>query len=235
MKRLLLLALIITLFVRCKKEDAIKYTLNKDEVTSIAGGSFQLSITGATTEIFTYSSDNSLIASIDANGLIKGKRVGETTIKVSGNNFNGVCKVSISPLYNTFKEPITSFGISKSAVKAKETRTLVNEIDGALLFNGGTQEKYVMYVFENDKLTTSTIIISSSYSSVLGSYLAERYVIVSLSPVLGYSTDNKFAVGTDLQSNLDWWVMYFPYTVSKSKSALIKAKALQFKSIVKNM
>lgn len=112
-----------------------------------------------------------MVATIDANGLITGKRVGETTIKVSGNNFSGACTVSISPLYNTFIEPITQFGISKNEVKAKETRTLLSEVETAMLFKGNTEEKYAMYVFENGKLKSSLIVLASSYSSVLGSYI----------------------------------------------------------------
>lgn len=229
----LMLIVLIACVTGCKKEPS--YSLNKESVTLTSSGTFQLSIEGGVTGNFTYVSDNSLIAEIDANGLIKGKRVGETTIKVSGNNFSGACKVTISPLYNTFKEPITSFGISKSEVKAKETRTLLSEVETAMLFKGNTEEKYAMYVFENGKLTSSLIVLSSSYSSVLGSYIAERYVIVSLSPILGYSIDKKFAVGVELQSSLDWWVIYFPYTITAGKASLITSKSLQFKSLLKQM
>ena len=228
-----MLIVFIACVTSCKKEPS--YSLNKEAVTLTSSGTFQLSIQGGAAETFSYVSDNSLVATIDANGLITGKRVGETTIKVSGNNFTGACTVSISPLYNTFIEPITQFGISKNEVKSKETRTLLTEVETAMLFKGNTEEKYAMYVFENGKLTSSLIVLASSYSSVLGSYIAERYVIASLSPILGYSIDKKFAVGVELQSSLDWWVIYFPYTLTLAKTSLITSKSLQFKSLLKQM
>ena len=229
----LMLIVFIACVTGCKKEPS--YSLNKEAVTLTSSGTFQLSIEGGAAETFTYASDNSLVATIDANGLITGKRVGETTIKVSGNNFSGACTVSISPLYNTFKEPITQFGISKNEVKAKEIRTLLNETQTGLLFKGGTEETYAVYLFENNKYTAGCIMLSSSYSSVLGSYIAERYVIVSLSPIIGYSIDKKFAVNVELQSSLDWWVLYFPYTITSAKTSLITSKSLQFQSLLKQM
>jgi len=126
-----MLIVFITCVTGCKKEPS--YSLNKEAVTLTSSGTFQLSIEGGAAETFSYVSDNSLVATIDANGLITGKRVGKTTIKVSGNNFSGACTVSISPLYNTFIEPITQFGISKNEVKAKETRTLLSEVETAML------------------------------------------------------------------------------------------------------
>jgi len=229
----LMLMVFIVCVSGCKKEPS--YTLNKEAVTLTSSGTFQLSIEGGAAETFTYASDNNLVATIDASGLITGKRVGETTIKVSGNNFSGACTVSITPQYNTFKEPITQFGISKNEVKEKETRTLINETEKGLLFKGGTEETYAAYLFENNKLTSGCIMLSSSYSSVLGIYIAERYFIASLSPSLGYSIDKKFAVGVELQSSLDWWVIYFPYTLTSAKISLITSKSLQFKSLLKQM
>ena len=78
----LMLIVFIACVTSCKKEPS--YSLNKEAVTLTSSGTFQLSIEGGAAETFTYASDNNLVATIDASGLITGKRVGETTIKVSG-------------------------------------------------------------------------------------------------------------------------------------------------------
>lgn len=216
--KILLIALILLAFLSCKKDDpGPSYSLDKDELVLVSKGTSQLGVMGATTEVFTYTSENELIASVSSSGLITGKRVGETFIRASFNDYKDSCKVSVMPIYNTFVEPITEFGISKSEIKSKEKRILYTESATIAIFEGGREEKYVAYFFENNKLTSSAAILSSAYSSALGSYMAERYVIVSLSPVFGYSVDNKFTVGTSLTDDLDWFVFYMPNTTKSAK------------------
>lgn len=215
--KILVIALILLALSSCKKDDpGPSYSLDKKELVLVSKGTSQLSVTGATTEVFTYTSKNDLIAAVSTSGLITGKRVGETMIRVSLGTYKDSCKVAVSPLYNTFAEPITSFGLSKAEVKAKEKRTLIAETDAALLYSGSIQEKQVMYTFTDGKLKYSVVILSSAYSSAIGSYMAERYVIISVSPAIGYAVDKSFYVGADLQSNFDWWVLYYQYTGTKS-------------------
>ena len=217
--KLLVIALLLVMFAGCTKDDPEPVlSLNSNSITLFSNGSNQLVVNNATTEKFTYTSDNSLIASVDDNGLITGERVGETTIKVSGTGFNGECKVAIKPLYNTFVEPITTFGISKSEVKAKETRIIYQESDNLIVYTGNVFERYAVYHFENGKLSSSMIVLSTAYTTELGKYIAERYVVVSVSPVLALGTSKTFAVGTSLESTSYWAVLYFPYDSTKSAS-----------------
>lgn len=216
--QILLIALILLTITSCKKDDpGPSYSFDKSDLVLFRNGTTQLKVTGATTEVFKYTSNNDNIASVSSTGLITGNRVGKTIIRVAYNNYKDSCNVSIMPLYNTFVEPITEFGISKSYLKSKEKRILYTESATIAIYKGSREEKYVSYFFENDKLTSSAAILSSSYSSAIGSYMAERYVIVSLSPVLGYSVDNKFMVGTSLSADLDWFVFYMPHTNKSSK------------------
>jgi len=137
---LLVLILIASgLFVGCSKKDLTPiYSLNKSEASLAHNTTVQLKVDGATAETFTYTSGNSLIAIVDNFGLITGRRIGITYIKVSGNNFTDSCKVTVIPLYNIFKEPLTTFGIGKNEVKALEARTLLNESDNQLQYKGST-------------------------------------------------------------------------------------------------
>lgn len=220
--KFLLFAFIVLMVVSCKKDDPKpSYSLSKNELTLFKDGTNQLEITGATTEVFTYTSKNDLIASVDEKGMITGERVGETSINVSCNGYIDSCIVSIMPKYRTFEEPITSFGISKSEVKAKETRKLYTEGEDIIIYEGSILEEYVSYFFDDGKLTVSAVILDSKYSSVLGGYLAERYLMASVSPIFGYSVDNKFMVGAtleDVQNSLSWWVAYVPHDSNKSTS-----------------
>ncbi|HEY5591822.1 MAG TPA: Ig-like domain-containing protein [Paludibacter sp.] len=215
---------VLLVSVSCKKETP--YSLNKVVVSLVADATSQLSVDGGSGN-FIYASDNPLIAEVNTEGLITAKRVGETKITVSG-DFNGVCAVAVLPLFNIFKEPITTWGLSIDDIKAKESRILKTEIDGALLYTGSINENYVMYMFDsNNKLSSCGVIVSPQYTSALASFLIERYVIVSASPTLGYSPLMTFSFGAELQTNLDWWVLYFPYTLKSANLELSqKYKAL---------
>lgn len=209
-KQVFLFCIVALLFATgCKKETT--YSLNKESIILTSKGTFQLTVQGGAGN-FTYTSDNPLVAEVDAGGQITGKRVGQTSIKVSG-DFNGTCIVAISPLYFTFVEPITEFGLSKNQIKAKETRTYGSETNDGVLFMGSINEKYVLYLFENDKMTSSGVVLSSTYSSALGSYMAERYVLASADPFIAYSITKSFCVYPVLQTSLEWYVFYLPYTL----------------------
>lgn len=234
-KNLIISLLIFTILFSCKKDEDPVFTLDSATTVLTSGGTHQIVIKGSTTEKFTYKSDNDFIATVDESGLITGKRVGETVIKVSGNGFIGECKSTINPLYNTFNEPITSFGIKRSEVKSKETRTIFTETETITIYKGSLREKYVAYFFENGILTHSAVILSSAYSSALGSYMAERYVIVSVDPVLAYSVDYKFMVGTSLTDDLDWFVMYMPKDNNKAAHISSRAKEEVLKSKIMDL
>lgn len=236
-KQILLFVLIVLMSVSCKKDDPKpSYSLNKKVLALVQNGTGQLAITGSTTEVFTYTSKNDLIASVSSGGLVTGERVGITTINVSCNGYIDSCIVAMVPLYNTFVEPITSFGISKSAVKSKETRTLYGETEDIIIYEGSLLEQYVSYFFEGGKLTSSAVILDSKYSSALGSYLGERYVMRSVSPILGYSVDDKFMVGAILDDDLDWFILYMPNDDSKSASLKSQTNSLlkKYKSEIIN-
>ncbi len=232
MKNQLFLICITLLFVSsCKKDKT--YSLGTKNLSVIRNGNAQISIVGGT-GTFNYVSSNTLIAEVSTTGMITGKRVGAVTISING-DLNDSCKVSVLPTYNVFKEPLTNWGISISEVKAKESRLLKSEVTGGLLYAGGSSETFVLYLFDsnnNYKLNGCVVSVSPQYTSALASFLIERYVIVSADPVLGYSPLKTFSFGSELQTDLNWWVIYFPYTLKsadlnfsqKYKELLLKMK-----------
>jgi hypothetical protein len=219
--------LLLTLF-SCKKEDQAPpvLSLKSSSIDLHSGDTNQIVVDGSKSGKFNYSSDNVLIADVDKKGLITANRVGETTIKVDGEGFAGECKLTVIPRYNMYQEPVTLYGISKEELKAKERRTLLHETNDGLVYAGGTLEDQVMYYFEEGKLVFCCIVLSHSLTNELAKYMTERYVIISFDPVLAVSVNSNFQVSPELQTNSDWWVIYYLFSTDKSASLNSKMKDL---------
>lgn len=90
-----------------------------------------------------------------------------------GNKDNGGKKPA-NPQGNLYKEPIVTFGASKSTIKNTETLPLQYENDAGLLYTGPDYQ--MIYLFEFDKLTNSGVILPLiTDSKDIISFLSSRY------------------------------------------------------------
>ena len=171
MKKLILFTLLILplAFASCGSDDEPNYsnqTLAVGSVYAIPGGS-----TG-------WTSDNELIASVSTNG-VTAEHVGETYIRNGNKSF----KVTVTPKYNTFKEPYLNFGASKTTVKNfMSSFNLNKEQNDALLYDGSFPVMYYLYSFKNAVLNMSSAVIKVSSVSAddMVAFLQERYVFVTM-------------------------------------------------------
>ncbi len=171
MKKLILFTLLILplAFASCGSDDEPNYsnqTLAVGNVYAIPGGS-----TG-------WTSDNELIASVSTNG-VTAEHVGETYIRNGNKSF----KVTVTPKYNTFKEPYLNFGASKTTVKNfMSSFNLNKEQNDALLYDGSFPVMYYLYSFKNAVLNMSSAVIKVSLVSAddMVAFLQERYVFVTM-------------------------------------------------------
>ena len=144
-------------------------TLNKNSLTMYTGETATLTYSGGTC---TWSSDNELIASVSY-GVVTAKRVGVTTIRANGNT----CKVTVKPRVTKYQEPYIGWGDSMSKVKnSMNSYELLEASSNELIYKVDSNTAYG-YLFENDKLETSILIVTSlSEASTLGEFCAERYI-----------------------------------------------------------
>lgn len=177
-------------FFGCEKE-VIPLSLTTTTTSLKSSQTFNLVLTPDTTGC-VYESENSFIASVSSTGVITARRVGETNIiiKNSAKGFTAKCKVTVTPQYNLFKEPCLTFGATKSTIKSYEKRTINIENSTSLIYNGENQYLYLSaYSFENSLYTINLCFVPNTYASLLGSFVAERYVLVSTD-----LNDNSFAM-----------------------------------------
>jgi len=184
-----------------------------------------------THQLFQSSSDvnvtssNDFAATVSKRGLVTAKHVGSATISAG----SSTCQVTIKPRYTPYPDPYTTWGASKSTVKAKlgtpysETTTgLVYQISSTTI---------AAYQFENDKLTGVGVAVSTAYTSQISSALVERYVMINANPsanfgdiIAMYINANSLeaatvVVGIELVNINAFLIIYIPNTAPTSRSS----------------
>lgn len=185
----------------CSKDDeATKLSLNKTLLSIPYDKSEKLT---ANQDVI-WKSQDSYFATVDKDGLVKGTKVGKTTIFAQSGKEEAKCEVEITPSFDTFVEPIFEFGTSISDIKRKEKRPLLKEDKDALLFKGNkASEKGVVYLFENGKLNGAAISLGLSYATDIMDFLLERYTPIGKTDndtflFINASNPNKATMGIGL-------------------------------------
>ncbi len=214
-------AICLTTFIGCEKDKDVELplTLKSTSTTLTSSQTFNITVTPDTVGC-TYESENDLIASVSTNGLITAKRVGETNIVVKNNkkNFTSKFKVTVTPKYSMYKEPYLVFGSTKAAIKNYEKRSLMEEAETYINYYGeNSTTSGILYSFSNSTYEVSACLIPTSYSSLLSSFMAERYVYMGRSGdyLVSVTTDYKATVTAYVYSTSYWMVMYSNNTTFK--------------------
>ncbi len=221
-------------FLSCNKDKKDEPYTHKD-ITLFAGENATIQ-NGAN---LTWTSSNESIASV-SNGIVYAERVGEVTISSGSNSF----KVTVKGNYDLYAMPCLSWGASMSTVKDfMADYSLYNSTSTGLVYEGKNYKgskyaDYYMYLFENNQLTYPAVLVSSDHASILGDYLAERYIYVTSTDdyigMISVNSDMLITVTVEyLLNNYYCLVMYGAYT-SKSAPAYIPNSTQQFDQIFNN-
>lgn len=214
---------------------AVPLTVNATSISLVSTKTFSL-VVSPSADGCTYESENSYIASVSSDGVITAKRVGSTIvhIKNANKNFSATCEVAVTPQYNMFREPYLEFGATPTTIKVYEKRVLASETTTSLIYTGeNSYLKNLLYLFENSAYTSSGCIVPTVYSSLLGSYMAERYVYLGTSSddiMLFLSTDSKTAAALELYSTA-YWIAAFYKNTTDAKLSLPQSYSFLFKKI----
>lgn len=195
-----------------KKEDEA-LTLSTTQISFHADDSEQIV---ANKEV-KWHSESDFVAEVDADGFVEGKHVGETLITaVTKNGEKSDCEVEVLPVYNTYKEPVCDFGASRATVKSKESRKLLQEETTTLFYQGEKKVvEGVIYLFENNKLTSAAVAVSFSKTEEVTKFLLERYQLIGEEDGMYIFINNdikKVDMGIVLSVQDDYLlIMYVPY------------------------
>lgn len=238
--KLLILSLtaVLSAFISCKKDDGGGVELKTLTLSVVCGQKGQL-LVSPSMDGCTFTSDQSLIASVSTKGEVKGITVGETTVSVLSlsNNVIGKCKVTVTPQYSMYREPYLRFSASSSLVKSYETRAVISETTKAINYNGENSNiKQLAYTFENGKYTGVVCLIPTAKLSLLTDFILERYVPVAVGSddILAAfeSVDKKTTVGIFYYSTSYVGSMYVPYIDgNKSKTTDLDSELIRYKEL----
>lgn len=135
----------------------------------------------------TWSTDNDFSITVNENGIITAKRLGETVVTVSDEKtgLEKTCRVIVDTSYTTYTEPPFLFGSTlkdylKADVASEYTRIPNTEVMGFLLYNHEKDCITNLKVdFVNDKLKSIVVLIAKEDD--FWEYLNERYKCLNAS------------------------------------------------------
>ena len=213
---MLIMASMLCVFCSCSKEEEKEEVL-PDIPTTIGlkvGETYELKYTS------NWESSKSFVATVDSNGLITAKKVGEAVVSVPSKPLN--CLVKVSANYTLYNEPITNWGISKKEVKNIKG-TPDSETDDALGYScNSSYAPMEMYMFENNKLNASVVLVKTNYTEQLVKHLMQRYTPIGIDTEnynIYFINEETFsnaetAIIATLYNTTYWMVMYLTNTTT---------------------
>ncbi len=181
-----------------------------------------------------WTSDNEYIASVK-NRIISAHRVGTTIISGGEHEFN----VTVEPTLILYNDPCLNWGASISKVKSfMSGYELMGSDSEALLYKGQLYADYIGYIFNNGKLSTTSVYVPSNYSEEVSDFLAEKYIYAVYDEDEGYigfvSVDFSmviFATISELGGEYYWNIIYMEATADMTRG---EASA-DYSSVIKNV
>lgn len=134
----------------------------------------QLKADGAT----SWYSNDEFVAKVNSSGLVTGNHVGETEIVVSDGSRSAICKVTITPEYYLYDDPILQWGTSMSSIKSLETHKRANSTSDNVLvydYSFGSKSCLMGYTFKNGALQGVMAMLNVSMYADVAYYLLERF------------------------------------------------------------
>lgn len=226
----LMASAVMLIFIGCEKEvepEKTKITLNSQSVKIHYDETFALeaNVTPEPLDVL-WVTDNENVADINQEGIISGVKIGETTITAKTIEAEVICAVTVEPYESFVTEPLVDFGENKDYVKDNENRVLYNETADGLVYedNSNSLVDYVFYMFENNILDGSVIMLNQSVVNLeterLMTFFDERYYYVgSQDGIIMYENDTV-GVGISVIQGV-MVVLYVENNSNKSVTGLV--------------
>lgn len=132
---------------------------------------------GATSESeLSYYSDNEMVVTVNEDGIIKGKNVGEANVTIE----NSVNSITLNVIVNIFEEPTTDFGISPKSLEKIYGEPDYNFGDSVYRYGGGNKwYSYAVwkmdFFFRNKVYYECDLYINSDLDIRINQFLNENY------------------------------------------------------------
>lgn len=205
MKKLALILLGICMFLgSCKPTDKTKINYDGESTINIVLlEDYNLDATSESELV--YYSDNEMVVTIDNNGVIHGKNVGEANVTVE----NSVNSITIKVIVSLFEEPSVNFGVSPSYIKDIYGDPNYQFGDSIYIYGGGgSLEDWYSYAvwkmdffFKDDAYSECDLYINSDLKIRIDQFLNDNYHYYRTITDTISSNGNEEVVITDLFLN----------------------------------
>lgn len=176
MKKILTMMLIMASFFNfysCSEDKDEAPTVPSD-ITLKVGETYELKLKAE------WKSENPFVATVNNNGTITAQKVGATEIYATNNDLSSSVKVLAN--YTLYRDPYTNWGASiNSITKALGTPDKNETEDGVTTLTYTSSDSNVpleMYMFDNNKLTSSAVLVNIIFEEELIKHLQERYNLI---------------------------------------------------------
>ncbi|MCD7962895.1 MAG: Ig-like domain-containing protein [Rikenellaceae bacterium] len=215
MKKLLFLTLTLAALFSCKdsKDDDSPLVDDKDRNIELnAGDTYDLKINHGKVW-YKFRSDNDYIVSVEPTGEITANTIGEATITITTANKEDAIKVTVKAKYsdNYITLPIIERNSTLEDVKAKETRSIIDEYEGIGEEEGGryiviyedsdAKVKEVKYTFLSNVVNKVTYTMDIEYQENMLDYIGERYIYERVNSGVNYYVNVREAEVVSVQRN----------------------------------
>ncbi len=239
------LAFIGLLLTSCSKkteETPVPYQINTENKAIHFDETHQFIITQGGVEIngkdVTWVLSDDRVATIDANGLLRGKKLGTITLAASiKGKFGLKSTVTIIPYSNLCKEPFFEEGASAATTKSREFRTLSSEAATSLFFLGENAKlRNAAYIFKDGKMTSGALLFANNQAVVdeAQKFYDERYTRLGTeNNVYFYGDGGSLVIGISIDANIGFNAIYLK---GDGKTLSVTGQTvLQFNTIKANL
>lgn len=232
-----------TLFLlsSCSSDDDNKNGISLSEASTTLKSTKTYQIKATSDTKITYAVENEYHAEVSESGLITAGKIGETDIILTNGDDTKHFKVTVEPESKLFPEPNIEFGLSKADLIKKIGTPAYETSDGIRYDNYSTNAPQAVYLFDsNNKLKASSVMVKTTYSKELGTFLGERYVYATsdeenytLFFINALSLEKTtMAIGAALYNTQYWMTIYYPYSKSKTSAQLRSSQESSIKKAI---
>lgn len=174
MKKILLLAMVVSAAFGCSKEDPDTIVLSPSEISLNKGRTHQIDVTSKSQ--VTYTSENDFHAQVTENGLVTANFVGETMIRVANAEDSKLLKVSIEPKNTLYPDPVLEYKKTKNEIRTQYGTPLAETNQVIAYDNYSANAPGLLFVFDTNGMCTSvTILVKNTLVNQLADFIQERY------------------------------------------------------------
>jgi len=169
---------------------------------------------------YTYSSSDEYTATVNNDGTVEAKHVGECVIDIStSDGISTKSSVTVKPRSKLYTEPYLTFGGTKSDVKGYEKRTVSSEDLTGIVYKGeNSNVRNVVYLFEGGKMTAVGVLLANTVYCIeeAHKFLTERYDYLLVDDGLFLFKGKGRIIGFSYADGLGLHALYIPDTDTKN-------------------